>query len=89
MVLDETTASLDAILENKIEQTILALNGIGSIIITHRLNPYLLQGCDGIIVMKDGAIIETGTFESLMAKKGYFYSFYTINHKDEFASIVS
>lgn len=88
MVLDETTASLDAILENKIEQTILALNGVGSIIITHRLNPYLLQRCDGIIVMKDGAIIETGTFESLMAKKEYFYSFYTINHKEEYASIV-
>lgn len=80
LVFDEVTASLDAVMENKIENSILGLDGIGSIIITHRLNPNLLEKCDEIIVLKDGTVVEKGGFEELMKKKEYFYGFYVINH---------
>lgn len=35
---------------------------------------------DGIVALKDGRVAETGTFDELMAKKGYFYALYTVPH---------
>ncbi len=81
LVLDEVTASLDAIMENQIENTILDISSVGSIIITHRLNPNLLNRCDEIIVLRDGRIAEKGSFNELMQQKGYFYGFYIVNHE--------
>ena len=80
LILDETTSSLDAINENQIECSLLQLDDVGCVFITHRLNPMLLERCDQIILLKDGAIKEHGTFQELMEKKEYFYSFYMINH---------
>ena len=34
---------------------------------------------DGILVLKDGRIEETGSFDELMARKGYFYALYTVS----------
>ena len=81
LVLDEVTASLDAIMENQIENTILDISSVGSIIITHILNPNLLNRCDEIIVLRDGRIAEKGSFNELMQQKGYFYGFYIVNHE--------
>ena len=81
LVLDEVTASLDAIMENQIENTILDISSVGSIIITHRLNHNLLNRCDEIIVLRDGRIAEKGSFNELMQQKGYFYGFYIVNHE--------
>lgn len=80
IIFDETTASLDVLMENKIENTILNLKDIGSIMITHRLNPNLLEQCDEILVLKSGKLVESGSFVELIEKKKYFYSFYTVNH---------
>lgn len=67
-------------MENKIENTVLNLKEIGCIMITHRLNPNLLEQCDEILVLKAGKIVENGSFTELIEKKKYFYSFYTVNH---------
>lgn len=48
------------------------------IVVTHALEETLLRRYDGIIAMKDGRIAESGTFDGLMAKKGYFYALYTV-----------
>ena len=80
IIFDETTASLDVLMENKIENTVLNLKEIGCIMITHRLNPNLLEQCDEILVLKAGKIVESGSFTELIEKKKYFYSFYTVNH---------
>lgn len=80
IIFDETTASLDVMMENKIENTVLNLKEIGCIMITHRLNPNLLEQCDEILVLKAGKIVESGSFTELIEKKKYFYSFYTVNH---------
>jgi len=39
----------------------------------------LLKQYDGIITLKNGSIVETGTFDELIAEKGYFYSLFTIS----------
>lgn len=45
---------------------------------THGLEESLLRRYDGILVLKDGRIAETGTFDELMEKKGYFYALFTV-----------
>ena len=48
------------------------------IIVSHKMNPGLLGQYDRIIVMKNGKVRETGTFEELMEQKTYFYSLYNV-----------
>ena len=43
-------------------------------VVAHRLST--IQSSDLIVVLKDGAIIEQGTHESLYAKKGFYYELY-------------
>lgn len=79
LILDEATSSLDNITGFKIYNSVLSLKETASIIITHQLNENFLSKCDCIYVMKNGSIIEEGTFEKLLEKKGYFYNLYSIN----------
>ena len=44
-----------------------------------RLNEGLLKQYDGILTLKNGSIVEAGTFNELIAEKGYFYSLFTIS----------
>lgn len=78
LLLDEATASLDAKTAYQVTDTILKLDGLTELIVTHRLEPELLKQYDEIIVLKDGQIWEQGTFDALMERKGYFYSLFTI-----------
>ena len=55
------------------------MNEKTSIIIAHRLST--IQKADVIIVMKDGAIVETGNHHELMNKKGFYYSLYSSQYK--------
>ena len=48
--------------------------------LSRALEENLLRRYDGIVALKDGRIAETGTFDELMAKKGYFYALYTVAH---------
>ena len=47
-------------------------------VVTHALEEKLLRRYDGIVALKDGRVAEMGTFDELMAKKGYFYALYTV-----------
>lgn len=78
LMLDEATASLDNETAYSIEETILSMNNITALVVTHRLWENLLKKYDTIFVLKDGEIIERGSFEDLINKKGYFYSLYNI-----------
>lgn len=79
LFVDEATAALDAETAFKIVNSILDLDGTTLIVITHTLDEKLLRRYDGIIVLKNGNIIESGDFDTLMNKKGYFYSLYTVS----------
>ena len=78
MLVDEATAALDNITAYEVTNSILSIEGLTKIIVTHKLEKNLLQKFDKIIVMKDGTILETGNFDSLMENKSYFYSLYNV-----------
>ena len=79
LLVDEATAALDAETAYQVSSAILALKDVTIIIVTHALDESLLKQYDGIITLKNGSIVESGTFEELIAEKGYFYSLFTIS----------
>ena len=80
LLADEATAALDAETAHQVTSDLLDLSGVTRIIVTHTLSEALLRRCDGILVLKNGRIDETGRFDELMEKKGYFYALYTVTH---------
>lgn len=78
LVLDEATSNLDNDTSYKIEESILGVNGLTTIVVTHKLYPEMLKRYDEIIVFKEGTICEKGNFDELMKKKDHFYSLYTV-----------
>lgn len=79
LLADEATAALDAKTAHAVTSDLLDLNGMTRIIVTHNLEASALRRFDRILVMKDGRIEETGTFDELMAGKGYFYALFTVS----------
>lgn len=78
LLADEMTAALDAQTAHQVTEDLLSLRGITRIVVTHRLEASLLRRYNGIVVLKDGHVAETGSFDELMAQKGYFYALYTV-----------
>lgn len=78
LLLDEATSSLDNETAAAIEKSILRLEGITRVIVTHKLNENALSMYDEIIMMKNGTVVEQGSFADLLERKGVFYSLYTI-----------
>lgn len=79
LLLDEATAALDPETAYNITDRILNLEGMTRIVVTHRLEEDLLRRYDGILVLKDGVLVEAGTFDQLIRQRQYFYSLYTIS----------
>ncbi len=76
LVLDEATSSVDARTEEVLQQAVnRLLEGRTSFIVAHRLST--IQKCDTIMFIDDGKIVESGTHEELLAKKGRYYELYT------------
>ena len=59
--------------------SILSVEDLTSIVVTHKLDETVLKRYDRIIVLHNGKVEECGTFEKLLEKKGYFYSLYTVS----------
>lgn len=79
LMLDEATAALDNQTAFEVTDAILKLEGLTRIVVTHRLEPALLQQYDEILVLREGRITERGTYRELMDKTGYFYSLYHVS----------
>lgn len=86
LILDESTSALDNETAYNLENSLLSLEDLTLIVVTHKLIKSILLKYDEIIVMKEGKVIEKGSFESLINLKGYFYSLYYIQ-SDELDSI--
>ncbi len=72
IILDEATSYIDSQTEQKIQKALVNLmTGRTAIIIAHRLSTARLA--NQILVMKKGRIIESGTHEALMSRKGFYY----------------
>ncbi|NMH67489.1 thiol reductant ABC exporter subunit CydC [Bacillus sp. RO3] len=71
-MLDEPTSSVDALMEKEIFSHLYRIaEGDTLILISHRLTG--LEDMDQIVVMDHGKVVEAGSFDELMRKKGYFY----------------
>ena len=79
LLVDEATSALDNETSANVTQSILDLQGILRLVVTHRLDANSLKQYDEILVMKSGELIERGSFEELMNQKAYFYSLYTVS----------
>lgn len=79
LLVDEATASLDVETAYQVSSAILDLDGITAIVVTHSLDESLLKKYDRILTLKNGSIIESGTFDELVEQKGYFYSLFTVS----------
>lgn len=79
LLLDEATSSLDNRITVEIENSVLNVEGLTTIIVTHKLNESLLRKYDRILFMKSGEIIENDSFEHLMKKRGEFYNLFQLS----------
>ena len=87
LVLDEATASVDTLTEQKIQSAIeTVIAGRTSLVIAHRLST--IRNADLILVVQDGKIVEQGTHQDLLKQKGYYYRLYTRQYEDEATSSV-
>ena len=75
LILDEATSSIDTRTELRIQKAFLELmDGRTAFIVAHRLST--IKNADKILVMKDGAIIESGTHGELLEKGGFYSELY-------------
>jgi len=88
LILDEATSSVDTETESEIQKAINNLVGTRTIlIIAHRLST--VKRADKIIVLKDGEIVEIGSHEELIKKKGLYYKLCSVQFaEDKMAEIV-
>ena len=76
LLLDEATSSLDNQVTTEIENSILKIQDLTALVVTHKLNKPILKKYDRILFMKDGGIVEDGSFEDLMDREGEFYKLF-------------
>lgn len=81
LILDEATSSIDTVTELKIQEALQRLmKGRTSFVIAHRLNT--IQRADKILVMNQGRLIEAGSHEALLIKRGAYYELYNQSIQD-------
>ena len=82
LILDEATASVDTMTEERIQSAMESVTaGRTSLMIAHRLST--VRNADLILVVKNGRIVEQGTHPELLARKGYYHELYTRQYEDE------
>ncbi len=79
LLVDEATSALDNQTSLSISNEILALKDTTKIVITHRLDEVTLRKYDHILVLKDGKLVEDGSFDKLVNENGLFSSMYKIS----------
>ena len=82
LILDEATSSIDAKTEEALQRGIRAmLEGRTSFIIAHRLST--VRNCDRIFYIDNGGIVESGTHEELMARRGPYWQLCTSQNTED------
>lgn len=82
LILDEATSSLDTESEIEVQDALEKLmRGRTTLVIAHRLST--IRNADRIVALVDGRIVEEGTHESLLEKKGEYFKLHNLQFKDE------
>lgn len=79
LLLDEATSSLDNQVTTEIENSILDIQDLTALVVTHKLNETILKKYDRILFMKGGVIVEDGSFGDLMDRRGEFYKLFELS----------
>ena len=79
LLLDEATSSLDNQVTTEIESSILDIQNLTALVVTHKLNENILKRYDRILFMKAGVIVEDGSFCDLMDRRGEFYKLFELS----------
>ncbi len=81
LILDEATANIDTETEVLIQESLEKMKSIGTmLVVAHRLST--IQHADQIVVLQNGEVIETGTHQQLLKKKGYYYKLYQLQFEN-------
>ena len=79
MILDEATANIDTETELLIQDSLEKMKNIGTmLVVAHRLST--IQHADNIILLSQGTILEQGTHQELLHRKGRYYQLYTLQY---------
>ena len=79
LLLDEATSYLDNQVTTEIENSILDIQDLTALVVTHKLNENILKRYDRILFMKAGVIVEDGSFSDLMDRRGEFYKLFELS----------
>ena len=75
LILDEATSNVDTNTERQVQKAIRSLmKGKTSFVIAHRLST--IQNADQILVVNAGDVVEQGTHDELMTRRGFYYKLY-------------
>ena len=87
LILDEATSNVDTRTEKLIQQAIKELQkGKTSFVIAHRLST--IKDSNMILVINEGEIVERGTHEELMGKRGFYYDLFMSQYKGKVSSVL-
>jgi ATP-binding cassette subfamily B protein len=82
LILDEATSSVDTRTEARIQKALLRLmEGRTSFVIAHRLST--IREADNVVVIRDGEIVEQGTHQQLLDRRGFYHHLYMSQFKGE------
>ena len=82
IILDEATANIDTETELLIQDSLERIRNIGTmLVVAHRLST--IKHADNIIVLSDGVIVEEGSHQELLEKRGRYYRLYTLQFDRE------
>ncbi len=82
LILDEATSSVDTRTEARIQKSLLRLmEGRTSFVIAHRLST--IRDADNVIVIKDGEIVEQGSHQQLLDRRGFYHNLYLSQFKGQ------
>jgi ATP-binding cassette, subfamily B, multidrug efflux pump len=82
LILDEATSSVDTRTEARIQKALLRLmENRTSFVIAHRLST--IRDADNVVVIRDGEVVEQGTHQQLLDRRGFYHHLYMSQFKGE------